>query len=164
MAHDAGMTTYDIDARTLAPQPTAVAEATLAVADIGRWLPRTYGTIARALAAHGEVITGPPFARFHRLAHGRFEVEAGFSVGHAIDGVDDVRSSTLPGGPVATTVHVGPYEDMEPAYEALASWIDARGGTPAGDAWEIYLTDAEEQPDPATWRTEIIQLYHAGPT
>ena len=47
---------------------------------------------------------------------------------------------------------------------ALVSWIDAQGGTSAGDAWEVYLTDAEEQPDPATWRTEIVQPYRAGPT
>jgi effector-binding domain-containing protein len=48
---------------------------------------------------------------------------------------------------------------MEPAYQALASWVSEHGGELAGDAWEVYLSDPSAQPDPATWRTEIVQTY-----
>ncbi len=43
------------------------------------------------------------------------------------------------------------------AYDALSSWVAGHGGTPAGDPWEVYLS----QPggDPAHARTEVTQLY-----
>jgi effector-binding domain-containing protein len=48
---------------------------------------------------------------------------------------------------------------MGPAYEALADWVERRGGELDGEAWEVYYSDPGEQPDPATWRTEVIQPY-----
>jgi hypothetical protein len=39
---------------------------------------------------------------------------------------------------------------------ALASGVSDHGGTPEGDAWEVYLSGPS---DPATWRTEIVQPY-----
>lgn len=89
----------------------------------------------------------------------RFEVEAGFPVTAPITASGEVHPSALPGGPVATTIHIGPYDEMEPAYRALAEWIAEHGGEPAGDAWENYFSGPVSQPDPATWRTEIVQPY-----
>jgi effector-binding domain-containing protein len=140
-------------------QLTAIARATLRVAEIGPWLATTYGAIAGLLAARQAAPAGPPFARFHMLGQGRFEVEAGFPVSSPIEPNGDVQPSELPGGQVAVTVHVGPYDQMEPAYQALASWVTDHGGELAGDAWEIYFSDPAAEPDPATWRTEIVQPY-----
>ena len=153
------MMTYEISARTRQAQPAAVMTATLPVAEIGPWLAKTYGTVASVIAAHGACPAGPPFARYHQLAEDRFAIEAGFPVGAAIEADGDVRPAQLPGGLVAVTVHVGPYEQMAAAYQALASWISSHGGEPAADPWEVYLTDPASEPDPATWRTEITQPY-----
>lgn len=153
------MKLYEIHAEARETQPTAVARATLPVAEIGPWLGRTYGAIAGLLAARQAAPAGPPFARFHMLGSGRFEVEAGFPVNSPIEPAGDLQPSGLPGGQVAVTVHVGPYDQMEPAYQALASWVTDHGGNLAGDAWEVYFSDPATQPDPATWRTEIVQPY-----
>ena len=59
------------------------------------------------------------------------------------------------------TGHTGPYGRMEPAYEAINTWLMEHGVEVEGPAWEVYHTDANEQPDPATWRTEIVQPYSA---
>lgn len=142
-------------------QLTAVADTTLTVAEIGAWLGHTYGTIARALTAQGIVPASPPFARYHRLGDEKFEVEAGFPVSAAVTATADVRPSRLPGGTVATTVHIGPYDEMAPAYDAVASWVSAQGGTPVGDPWETYLDEPDR--DPATWRTVIVQPYQESP-
>lgn len=155
------MTTYEIQSDTADEQLTAVAHATLPVNEIGPWLARTYGMIAEVLARRGMQPVGPPFSRYHRLEAGRFAVEAGFPVASVIDASGDVRASSLPAGRVARTTHVGPYEEMEPAYEALVSWIREQGGRPAGDAWEFYFSDPQVEPDPTEWRTEIVQPYHA---
>ena len=145
-------------------QLTAVAEAMLPVAEVGPWLAKTYDTVAKVLAHQGVQPVGPPFSRFHRLDAGRFAVEAGFPVASVIDASGDVRASSLslPGGRVARTVHVGPYEEMEPAYAALTSWVREQGGEPLGDAWEVYFSDPQLEPDPTAWRTEVVQPYRVG--
>jgi effector-binding domain-containing protein len=153
------MKPYEIHTETRQAQPTAVCRATLTVAEIGPWLGRTYGAVAELLAGRHAGPAGPPFARYHPLGDGRFEVEAGFPASRPVEGGGDVQPSELPGGPVAATVHTGPYGQMEPGYRALASWVTDHGGEAAGDAWEVYFSDPAAQPDPATWRTEIVQPY-----
>jgi effector-binding domain-containing protein len=153
------MKTYEIHSRTDQARPAAVMTATVRVAGIGPWLASVYGTVASVIAAHGAYPAGPPFARYRRLDGDLFAVEAGFPVSTAIDADGDVRPAELPGGPAAVTVYLGPYDQMAAAYEALASWVSRHGGEPAGDPWEVYFTDPASEPDPAAWRTEIIQPY-----
>jgi effector-binding domain-containing protein len=154
--------TYDVQVQTREIQPTAVIRAVLPASEIGPWLAKVYRTLTDVIAAHGTSPSGPPFARYHRLDAGLFAVEAGFPVVTAIEADGDARPSCLPGGPVATTIHTGPYSELAPVYEALASWVNDHGGTPEGDAWEVYLSDPARQRDPATWRTEIVQPYGQG--
>jgi len=150
---------YEIVEQLRREQFTAVAEATLGVADIGPWLPAAYEAIARTIVAQGKAVAGAPFARYHQVGDGRFVVEAGFPVSTPIQPADQVRPSMLPSGPAACTIHTGPYDLMEPAYLALVDWITAHNAAPAGDPWEIYYSDPTVQPDPATWKTEVVQPY-----
>lgn len=151
------MRTYEVHRETRHEQLTAVADKTLAVAEIGPWLAHTYSVIEGVLAGQGMAPAGPPFARYHQLSDDKFLVEAGFPVSATITPMAAVRASKLPGGTAATVVHKGRYEEMAPAYDALASWISGQGGTPLGDAWEFYLDEPDR--DPATWRTVITQPY-----
>ncbi|HEY6564499.1 MAG TPA: GyrI-like domain-containing protein, partial [Pirellulaceae bacterium] len=135
------MDTFEITAETRMEQPSAVRTATLSVADLQTWMGPTYDTVARFLTAHHSDPAGPPFARFHQVDQERFRVDAGFPVPTPIEGDGDVQAMMLPGGRVATTLHVGPYDAMEPAYRAVAEWITAHHATADGDAWEIYFSD-----------------------
>jgi effector-binding domain-containing protein len=150
------MRTYLIEPRNLAEQPVAVCRATLPVADIGPWLAQVLATVAQALAVAGAGPRGMPFARYHARDDGTFDIEAGFPASRAIDPAGEVTAATLPAGPAAHTVHVGPYDEMQPAYEALEAWIRERGGKPDGDPWEVYLSDPGAEPDPSSWRTEVF--------
>ena len=47
----------------------------------------------------------------------------------------------VPGGLVATTVHVGPYGEVGKAYTALQKWMTDNGRRPAGMVRETYLND-----------------------
>ncbi len=153
------MKRYEIHTEARDAQVTAVARASLTVAEIGPWLGKTYGAIASLLADRQAGPAGPPFARYHLLGGDRFEVEAGFPATMPIEGNGDIRPSELPGGQVAVTIHTGPYDEMEPGYRALVSWVREHGGELAGDPWEIYFSDPATEPDPATWRTQIVQPY-----
>jgi effector-binding domain-containing protein len=48
---------------------------------------------------------------------------------------------------------------MKPAYEATERWISEHDGVPEGPPWEVYYSDPNQQPDPSTWRTEIVQPF-----
>jgi effector-binding domain-containing protein len=141
------------------PQPTAVVRATVTITDVGAWIGQAFDAAAGACAAQGVEMAGMPFGRFHAEGGGRFEAEAGFPVVSPIEAAGEVVPSQLPGGPVVVTVHVGPYDQVEPAYLAAATWVAEQGGTLDGDAWEVYLSDPDAEPDPATWRTEVVQPY-----
>ena len=157
------MTTYDIETRTLPELDTAVEFATLPIGEVGPWLQKAFGEVATYLERKGAGPAGMPFARYHRGSDGRLDVEAGFPASTPTSGEGDVEPSDLPAGPAAVTVHVGPYDAIQPAYAALQAWIQDNGGAPAGDAWEVYLSDPEIDQDPATRRTEVIQPYRPLP-
>jgi effector-binding domain-containing protein len=56
----------------------------------------------------------------------------------------------------ATTIHMGPYDELPDAYGAIEQWIEAEGLISAGPAWESYITDPSEYPDPKDWKTEVF--------
>ncbi len=155
----ASMTTYQIDERVLAESPTAVVRATVGVADMGAFVGPAIGAVAQALAGQAMAPAGRPFARFHPRGCQEFDVEAGFVTAAAITSAGRVQASSLPGGPAAVLTFLGPYAEMEPAYGALAEWVAQRGGHVAGDPWEVYFSDPAQQPDPHTWRTEIVMPF-----
>ncbi|WP_202868363.1 GyrI-like domain-containing protein [Kribbella sindirgiensis] len=138
-------------------QPTVVRRGTMAPTEMSAWFPKTYGEIVAFLRTHHTMPAGPPFARYHQLPDGRFEVEAGFPVVGVVASDAVTQMSSLPGGTVAVTVHVGPYDTLGENYAAVAEWLRLRGAKAAGDPWEIYRDPPDG--DPATWRTEIVQPY-----
>jgi effector-binding domain-containing protein len=150
---------YTVERRTLTLQPTAVLRGKLPVPEIGGFLAHAYGTVAAHLERLGLPIAGMPFARYRHLGDDEFEVEAGFPVAAPVDSEGEVEGSTLPGGSAVATWHRGPYEQLGRAYEALADWVEQHGGELEGPAWEVYYSDPTEQPDPTSWRTEVIQPF-----
>jgi DNA gyrase inhibitor GyrI len=64
-------------------------------------------------------------------------------------------NATIPAGAVATTVHMGPYDRMKAAHEAIHQWARENGRRLAGPSWEVY---GHWSDDPATLRTDIYYL------
>lgn len=153
------MRIHQIEQRDVARQATAVVRSTLPVSEIKLFMGRALGAVAQTLASQGVSPAGPPFARYHRLAEQEFDVEAGFPFEGSVTPMGEVVTSSLPGGPAAVVTYVGPYDEMEAAYGALAEWIASRGGQPAGDPWEVYFTDPAQEPDPQKWCTEIVMPF-----
>jgi effector-binding domain-containing protein len=145
------------ESRTVCEQPTAVLRATLHRDELGGWFGAAFDQVADYLRRNGVAPRGFPFARYHIRPDCAFEVEAGFPVATPIAGDSTVEPSSLPGGHVVVAWHVGPYEQLADAYEAVDAWLKEERGIRTGDAWEIYHDPPSR--DPSKWRTEVVQPF-----
>lgn len=141
--------------RALAEQPTAVHRTRLVPEQLADWVPSACAVVAEHLQHHGIPPAGFPFARYHPLADGVIEAEAGFPVATPIPDSGPVEPSTLPGGPVVAVWHTAPDEKLELTYQAIEDWLAADDAVPAGDSWEVYhdLPTCEQ----VGTRIEVIQ-------
>jgi effector-binding domain-containing protein len=74
------------------------------------------------------------------------DLEIGFPFAQHLRGEGEVLAGEFPAGKVAECLHVGPYDQLGAAYEALQQWMTANGHTPSGVAYEFYLNDPQSTP------------------
>jgi effector-binding domain-containing protein len=65
-----------------------------------------------------------------------------------------LTSSVLPGGPVASVVHLGPYRELGLVYPSLAVWIHEHGYEFAGSPRSLFL-EMTGVAEPAACHTEL---------
>ena len=82
-------------------------------------------------------------------------LEVGIRVPEPFTGNDIIRCSSTPSGKVATVVHMGPYERLGSAYDALGKWRKDNQAAWAGPFWELY---GHWSDDPAQLRTDVFYL------
>ncbi|MFW2382322.1 MAG: GyrI-like domain-containing protein, partial [Acidimicrobiales bacterium] len=101
-------------------------------------IPNGFGLVFDRLQQANTEPSGIPFTIFHRApdAEGPGEVEMCIPVAATTRGVP---TREIEGGPVAAVIHQGPYDQMGPAYEALARWIAEHGHEAVGPTREIYM-------------------------
>jgi effector-binding domain-containing protein len=68
---------------------------------------------------------------------------------------DVVVCSKTPAGTVATTAHIGPYDQLGVAHAAVRAWCRNEGRAIAGTFWEVY---GDWDDDPARLRTDVFYL------
>ena len=112
-----------------------------------------YGEIVQYLEELGEQPIGPPFGAYYNMDMEDLDIELGFPVGRELPGRAHIQAGEIPGGQVATCLHIGPYSEMEPAYAALTEWIKDNGYEATGVVYELYLNNPDETP-PA--QTQIV--------
>jgi len=153
-----GAIIYEIETRTLEQQDTAVVQRRMDASELTSWLAGVYGTLSSHLQRIGVSTVGQPFVRYHaRNAH--LDVEAGLPTAERITPKDEVKLSSLPGGPVATTWHLGSPGELDLAFEALEVWVARTGVEPAGPPWAVHHIDPTALPERESWTTEVIQPF-----
>jgi effector-binding domain-containing protein len=139
----------------IAPQPTAALRVSTTMAQFPEAVGQAFDDAVAAITAAGAGFAGPPYTRYLSFGEGEIEAEVGFPVAGPFTASGKVEPSSLPGGRVVTTVHVGSYHEIAGTWQRVQTWIEEHGLTVDGPAWESYLTDPATDPDPATWRTEL---------
>jgi DNA-binding transcriptional MerR regulator len=124
----------------------AVVRTSCSPEHIGEAFGACVGRLLPALKAAGAAWEPPLSALYPLDLAERVEIAVGAPVPHG-DGVPGLESVVLPGGPVAATVHIGPYAHLPLAYNALFAAVHGRGLRPRGPVRETYLVGPEEAPE-----------------
>lgn len=153
----------DCEVIDLRPQKAAVVKAQVGFDQLPDFFGRAFQATMTAIERQGLKATGPPFAYYPATPTTVVTLEAGFPASDAVDPDGRVDAFELPGGTAVTTTHFGPYDSMEETYERMRTWMADHGYEPSPGMWEVYLTDPEDEPDPARWRTRIVWPVKSGP-
>lgn len=136
-------------------QPTLSVRTRAAVDDLSEVLDRVYGEIAGYLGRQGMQPSGPPFVAYYNMDMQDLDLAIGFPVRGGLAGEGEIESGEIPQGSYATTLHIGPYNAIQAAYEALTAWVEAEELEISGVAYEFYLNDPQNTP-PEALQTQIL--------
>jgi len=157
MSGEAGSMQYDVHVRETTDQPVATVRGHSPVAGMPEFFGAAYGEILGLIGSAGIRPAGPPFAIYHDpdFKEEDVDLEVGFPVTEPVASAGRVVGRVLAGGPVASAIHVGPYDQVGPAYRAIAEWVQEHGHEMAGPPREVYLVGVG-MAEPAEYRTEIV--------
>ena len=119
--------TYEMEFVDLSLQHTAVVYGHLATGEIASFIGAAFGEVIASLDGQGLHPTGPPFGRYRPTGEGQFDVEIGFPCSGVVKPSGRVEPSELPAGRAAHTMHVGAYDGIGAAYEAVIGWLTDQG-------------------------------------
>jgi effector-binding domain-containing protein len=138
------------------PQPVASIRTKVRVQEISAQLAILLPEVGAYLHAVGGKSVGGPFTRYHGFEGDTVDLEAGIALLEPVAGKGRIQAGELPGGRVVTGWHIGPYEGLAAAHEALAAWLREQNLAARGGVWEIYWTDPGMVPDPKQWKTQLL--------
>ncbi len=146
--------TYVCEIKDQSAQPTISLRTHAAVGDLPQVLGQTFGAIMQYLGEQDEQPTGAPFVAYYNMDMQNLDIEIGFPVARPLPGRGELKGGALPAGKIATTLHIGPYDTIAPAYDALTHYTQASGYQPTGVAYEIYFSDPSTPPEKI--QTQIV--------
>jgi AraC family transcriptional regulator len=153
---------YQIVKKQFEPQPVLVMRRRVPRSAIAAAITEVLPQLFHYAQQHAiALVPSHPFTRYIEAGHGLLTIEPGIRIvgprppAAANAAKDGVIEDVLPGGPVVTTVHAGPYETLVDAYAAIESWMETQKLAAAGAPWESYITDPGEHPDPKDWTPEV---------
>ncbi len=94
----------------------------------------------------GEAPDGMPFGAYDNLDISVLDLEAGFPVTKIPPGMGEIYAGLIPEGKFISTIHIGAYGTLAPAYDAPTILAAEHGFIPSGEAYEYFLNDPNEGP------------------
>jgi hypothetical protein len=143
--------TYTIENRRVEPHLIAVVHRRAKIDELKTVVPQACGDSWNLVKKLG-LKAGRNVAVY---LDGEINMEIGQEAFEPFASTGDLFCSRIPGGEVATTAHIGPYQQLGDAHRAIVQWAADRKRTLVGPNWEIYghWTD-----DPTQLRTDVFYL------
>jgi effector-binding domain-containing protein len=147
---------YTVDVREVATQPIVSIRGRTSMAGLAAFAGEAYGELFGALGRQGVLPAGPPFIVHHdpEFKEEDIDLEVGVPVAQPVEATGRIAGGSMPGGSVAFTLHLGPYEGLGEAYRAVWTWAEEHRREFAGPPREIYLVGVG-QAEPEAYRTEV---------
>jgi effector-binding domain-containing protein len=147
---------YDIELKELAARPAVAIRDSAPLKGLGPAMRELYPVVWTFLEKRGIEPAGPSFGIYHSFSEKEVDFDAGFPVSEPVEGEGRVRAIELPATRAAVTVHVGPYNTIGRAHDALDAWIHDQGQDHTEAVWEVYVVGPGDTEDSASWRTEVV--------
>ena len=130
----------------------------IVMTELAPFFDASFGTLGAAIGAGDVTPLSASFAFYPAMPTDVADLEVGFVTDRPVEESGDVVSSTLPAGRIVRSVYAGGFDGLSDAWGALMAWTAGQGLTPAGQFWEVYLTEPSPEMDPADLRTELNLL------
>lgn len=152
---------YQVEKVLLEPRDGLAIRATIAMAGLPQFFAAAFAELEGWIRSQaGEsAFDGPPFARYYSVDPAAVDVEVIVPLSRSFGGSGRIHPVLLAGGDAIQVLHVGAYDGMVPAYEAIAAWLRDNRKSAKEPPREVYLTDPASEPNPANWRTLVVQPY-----
>jgi effector-binding domain-containing protein len=151
---------YEVTVETAQAELIAAVRDKVPLGGIARaWKP-ALDQVWAFLKANGGLRPGLNFFLYHHPEHRNepMNIDFGVQVASRFEPEGNVRCIETPAGEVAKTVHVGPYDRLGEAHNAVHAWCAAHNRKIAGASWEVY---GHWNNDPAMLETTIKYLLAA---
>ena len=148
---------YEVVVETAQVELVAAVQATVSISEIARaWKP-ALDQVWSFLKQSSELAPGHNLFLYHHpdRRNEPMDIDFGVQVGRPFEREGNVRCIQTPTGEVARTVHVGPYDRLGDAHNAIRAWCAANNRKIAQASWEIY---DDWNDDPALLETTIKYL------
>jgi effector-binding domain-containing protein len=146
---------YEIRVEEVEPRTIAAVRRRATIPQLSTVVPAACGEVWNFARTAGIERPGRHVAVYRDGGDGQLDVEIGVEVEGPFTGDGNVSLSATPAGTVAMTVHIGPYDRLGEANEAILEWCRDNHRDPAGPSWEIYGHWVE---DPEKLETEVFYL------
>ena len=147
---------YVVRLERLSARRLAVVRRRAAPQELSKVVPDACGTVWNVIRSQQVSGAGRHVAVY---LDDQINLEVGVELDGAFTGQGEVVVSATPPGLVATTTHLGPYQLLHKAYEAIHQWCAANGHVLAGPNWEVYGHWKDEwNSDPSQICTDVYSL------
>jgi effector-binding domain-containing protein len=147
---------YDVRLEQLDSLPLAVVRRRASSKELARVVPEACGLVWSVVRAEKIAGAGRHVALYW---DDQINLEVGVELETPFAGHGEVVGSATPAGAVATATHLGPYDRLHEAHQAICQWCANQGYTLAGPNWEIYGHWIDEwNIEPAKIRTDVFYL------
>ena len=128
-------------------QPTLCVKTLTPAARIGEVLGQAFNDLISAVTAQGATVSGLPYVAYRNMNLSDLDLEIGVPVSKPLAARGRIEPGELPGGVWASTLHIGPYDGVGPAWNELHGYLRAQGKVAAPVGYEFYFDSPETLPE-----------------
>ena len=154
--------TYEVGTEVVEARPVVEVRVEVAPNELSRKFAEVFGAIYPYVAEQGATPSGAPYGCYHEFGPDRVVVDIGVPVSQALPPSGDLKSTELAAGPIAFTTHVGSYQHLQRAHDAVKRWIDRNGKRVLGVPCDQYEVGPGQVSEESRYRTRVVYWIEDG--